>query len=172
MPDIPEEMKSLDEEKLRLLVQPSYNMQLIRHTFWAEVRFAYFNNRAVLIENVFNGIMNRSSFIKNLTLPIAAYILCPTYEHAVKLEQAHELAMQSVVAILATPRSSDPKVDYNYDRLKLEIFKFLDDKRHGAAVQKQLNINHELKANGKDDTATVDEIKKQFESGGIIEVDT
>lgn len=168
---IPDEMKHMNEKELFAIVQPSQNIQMIRHSFWAEVRFADEMDRPINIENCFAGIMTKTSFAKNLTPHVAAFILCQTQEYHVKLEHAHELAMEGIVEILNVPRSGNPAKDYNYDRLKIEIFKFLNDKKHGAAVQKQLTLTHNIAAK-KDDTATVDEIKKQFESGGIIEVDT
>ena len=167
---VPEELRDINEKQLFQLVEPSENVQLLRHAFWAEVRMAHDAKRLIRVENTHAGIMTRTAYAKNLTPANVAYILCPTQEYSIKLEHAHELALKGVVEILARKPTGDKGMDYNYARLQLEIFKFLNDKKYGGTVQKQFNINHNttVKEN-KNVNASVDELKKQLQ-GDIIEI--
>lgn len=166
---VPDDLKNENERRLFEKIQPSENVQLLRHAFWAELRTAYDHERPINIESTHAGIMTKSAYVKNLTPHNVAFILCPTQEYFVKLEHAHDLALKGVVEILSTPRTGEKGYDYNYDRLKLEIFKFLNDKKHGAAVQKQLNINHNFDKKKPSNNKSIEDLERELR-GNVVEV--
>lgn len=179
MKEVPEAWRGVDENEIFEAVKPNETLQILRHSFWTEAHLAFKSNRFLNLENVHKHVCGKNHFKKLLDhIPNVAYILTPIINYETKLEVQHYKAFNEVNKILnQASKTPSGKYDYNIARLKLEIFKYLDERRFGGSVQRTLNINKNIndeeplkKENGKSKAELVKELEAELRGKTVEDI--
>lgn len=137
-------LKELRERK-RL---PSPLVNSLRIRIWAEFDYAVAESRSIDITQICQGLTSDFQFLENiLTDPHqCAWIVSKPMEYHNKLKEAVSFGLDKMRAALdldVTTWDEDgnvSKVDYKLLALQFSILKHLDDRVHGQATQKSIQI--------------------------------
>lgn len=146
---IPDALWRMGEPKLEELIKPSVADDVLKINFWTTIEWATKAGvKAVDLKRVFDGVMIydtfRDRFMKS---PYRMAWLCkPVIRYEAMLRATHARLQKSLMKV-AYMRIEDDKgvVDPKKARLVLEVFKTLDERLHGQAIQRALIEKREVK---------------------------
>jgi hypothetical protein len=138
--------------------------QLLRHSFWEEVKNAESKKRKLKESNVWQGICTTRYWEKVVRHDEwkMAYVLTPVRDRFLVQKAAHSQGLENLLRIVnADPfkrkQGGSKELDPRIAKVVLEAFKILDDRVYGQAVQR---VQTTTENNTKQ--LTPDELKKQI----------
>lgn len=123
---------------------PTATDNRLRLKFWYEYDRAKEAQSKLNVTNVISNVCSRELFYAHyLKRPTkVAWLLCPPTNYSHKISEALEFGLEQMRDILASPHVITDKdgnqigIDHKLASLKLQVFKVLDDRKNGMAVQK------------------------------------
>jgi hypothetical protein len=150
------------ENQIENEAKPTKTDKHLRVSFWEEVRRAEEEGVSLIQTNIFRGICSENYWIKLVKEKPhkLAYIMCPLRSYEVENRLLHNTGQQRMFEILSvSPVKADGKLDKGLADLQLKVYKFLDDKRFGQAVQRVQK--HSTSSTGEPES--VDDLEKKLE---------
>lgn len=137
--------------------------QLLRHSFWEEVKNAENEGRKLKESNVWHGICTTRYWDKVVRTDEwkMAYILTPTRDRFLIQKAAYNQGLENLLRIVnADPfkrkQGGSKELDPRIAKVVLEAYKILDERLHGQAVQRVQTAAVETKK------LTPEELQKQI----------
>lgn len=166
----------MDEHELwrslgKLKSQPGPIDNRLRLAFWNEYNRAQADMDTMRGVNIYSGICTHQHFTERyLKCPEkVAWLMCPPTSYEVALEEALQFGIDQLRDILALPvKDKKGKVNTSLASLKERIIARLDERKHGATVQRSINVS--VQKNASDDkkiqeillTNNMDEIQRRI----------
>ena len=189
--NIPEEMHEYSEDTLRDNIKPTLKLYQIKQNFWVELTAASTDNRKMVMDRVFNGVVSKEYFYRAVLKNPAkmAWIIHPltTYENRIdaalqRATERYEDLVNMDITTVKKRKEGDEWVEYTEVDAKkasvlLSVIKQLEDRKLGVAVQRQVNITKtEDKINESPvESSKIDEKIKEIERklgsmGDVVDV--
>jgi hypothetical protein len=143
--DVPEENFAMSETELIRKGNLSYVESRVRMSFWKEYESSRAQRRVMDIQMIAAGAavhvpMIRAIFARPLA---AAFVLTPPTQYVMFLDEALNRGLMRLREVLDFPLRNPVTgmPDLQAAELLLKVTGFLDLRKHGGIVQKQLNVN-------------------------------
>lgn len=140
---VPHDLLSLDEATLRKRVCPSATLNSLRIKFWHEYHEACALDVKIVNRRLWINICTDFHFYKNVlpSKPSMAWILCPLRSYEDKIQDVLERCLAKMGDILEAPITKINKdgkevLDTAAANVVLKTYKLMDDRVHGAAIQR------------------------------------
>lgn len=141
---LPREFLEMSERRLHEVVDPDPMLNRVRLAFWKEYDIAQGEIRKMGWLGVTKMVQRPSVMLKRMMEdPLKlAWILCPPANYDVFLEEAIQHGMTRIREILdLSLQKEDGSIDTRVGELILKATAFIDLRRHGGFVQKQVNVD-------------------------------
>jgi hypothetical protein len=167
----------MNEQQLEAKFHPGPDLQKIRIAFWKEYEAAQTELRRMSIANI-GRFLGQGSFglAKTLKDPEnLAVCLCPVTSYENFLEEGLMAGSKKLRQIIEMPLfNADGSPDHKTMEIVLKAVAFLDMRKHGGIVQKQLQVNMTKNSqSGLIQNASIEEIDakiKQLEDKQELEI--
>lgn len=168
---VPGEMFGAGEEELRPLVKQT-SWSRMRINFWSEYNRAQMVSGPMKMTNVFGGVCSVGTFDKLVAHEpgFIAWLLCPPTDYMLAVDEGLNHGMDQIREILSMDNYKLDKAGQRIPNvsllsLKVKIVEMLDERKHGAIVQK-LDVNSRtLSVNIQSDSGqeeSLEEIQKRI----------
>ncbi len=167
MEKIPDHYRRLSEREARNKFRPSPVMNQLRASFWVEYNVAQSTHqRKMKMERVAAGICTHQ-YWENVVCynkEMVAYMLIPPQTYQAVLNESWHASMDRMREILDLPLyDKKGKLSVATANLLVRVWTLLDQRKHGAVVQRNVNVNIEGSQN---------DLEKLVESVGTESLDT
>lgn len=120
---------------------PTETDTLLRLNFWDEYDKCFYKMAKMKIDNIIDGVFKQQGFYLHVANHPGslAFIITEPVKIKNRLRYAYHLALQSMVEKLMQKEFINTKTglpDSNLMKIKLDLFKYLDQRLHGSIVQK------------------------------------
>lgn len=191
---VPEHMRLMEERELRKLVRPNSAVSALRNSFWLEYNRQQEHGGHFKISNILAGICTIEYFsgVVCKTPGMVAWITRPPISYSRAMEEILSYGLERLREIMEMPFQKtvvDKKgferitVDTEAAKLVMKAFHLVDQRKHGAYVQKNLHLSGNIGANQVRELAAHDSMEdidrriralkakeKELEQPGVIEV--
>ncbi|WP_417353618.1 hypothetical protein [Flavobacterium alkalisoli] len=133
------QVENMTENEIRNSAKPTKTDEHLRVALWSEIELAEKEKRNVIQTNIFKGICSGEYWLKLVKEKPnkLAYIACPLRSYEVENRLIHNIGQQRMFEILSKSAvSANGKIDKGLADLQLKVYKFIDDKIKGGAVQR------------------------------------
>lgn len=142
---VPHHYRLMDEKTARTKFRPSPAMNQLRAAFWLEYNRAQTLQKEQLDPvNIYAGVMTRDYFfnVAMKSKEMVAWMLLPPRAYHAMLNEAWSASMDRLREILEAPLyDKKGKLSTTTANLFVKIYMLLDQRKHGAVVQKNVNVN-------------------------------
>lgn len=139
--------------------------QLLRVSFWDEVNKAVVEGRTITERNIFNGVCSNKYWmrVRDELDDKMAYILCPLMAYTKANKLGLQLGQRAMLDILnVSPKGENGKFDTKLAQLQFSVFKELQDRSFGKAVQR-------IQSHNTNETVTNDSIEDLHKEIAMLE---
>lgn len=172
---IPNSFFELSENKLIREVYPENSPDetdvLLRMGFWEEYQRCFLGMKKMQVEKICDGVMSAPNLYHYLSpRPGAlAYIITEPQKVQNRLKYAFHLSVQNMIELIKKAEQINVKTglpDAKLMSLKVDLFKYLDQRLHGSIIQKieqkNLNVNVETTPGQLANMAVPDDIDEKL----------
>ena len=146
---VPKEWLLLNEQELQHLVQPEPGLNRLRLAFWAEYEDAQRNVRRMDLHvlSQLTGMPSKYILAQLRSTDRMAWVLCPPASYEMFLDEALSFGMKRLREdILGMDiKYADGSVDPKKADILLKAIAFVDMRKHGGIVQKNLHLHGSTK---------------------------
>lgn len=160
--NVDRELLGMDEFDLRTTVKPTPTCNKLRLAFWFEYDSAVRAGRKIDVKRIHAGICSAEMWNKEYCKPKRlAWILTPVSSYQASMEEALEFSIAQMRKMLEAPLfKEDGRLDTAAANTIIRVFSILDQRVHGAIVQKietkSLVVNKQVKAGPGDQAPAID----------------
>ena len=121
-------------------IQPTATDNRVRLKFWVEYdRVHQHGYKSMVIDQIVSNVCSREYFDKFYLRRAekVAWLLCPPVDYATKATEALAFGLEQMREVLEMNHwMANGKIDYKLLEAKIKVFKMLDDRLQGQAVQR------------------------------------
>lgn len=151
----------MNEEELTQVIHPDASLNRLRLAFWKEYETAQSQVRHMTLSNVAIQLgFTSANVARTLKTPkLLAWVLCPPASYENFLEESLMAGMRKLREIIGLDIIKDGEVDHKTAELILKATAFIDMRKNGGIVQKNLTVNLTKETQRKVmSTATLEEL--------------
>jgi hypothetical protein len=179
--NIPMDYFEMPEEQFKATFKPGYTFEMLRTSFWLEYLYClYAGSKKITLARVYSFVCDERMFMKACRNPITlAWILKPPKHMMTSLRTTLNRTTQRLFEIAEVPLFDERgKPKYTAMKIVMSLHKDLDQRFHGAPVQRQItahvNLNKEedldkVEARMNDQLKAVMEQKRKLLETGVID---
>lgn len=162
-PDLTEQ----SEKDLYRIVQPSFQLDELRLSFWVEFNRAMDTGSTMMMKNAYSCVMTGDLFHKMIRRPeVVAWIITVPRQHKISCEAKLNYLSNEIEEMVKTPwykldKKGNKLIDPKTANVFLKIYQLMENRVHGGAVQRleQKTATISLGSRG----GTDDELRQELE---------
>lgn len=180
---IPDHVLNMDEDKLRVIVDPSIKDYELKRAFWAEVLDKQGKKRKIIVSHIYRNIFTKESFYRIIDdVNRMAWIIHPLTSYENKTQAALDKVTERYDELISMDINTSKKIkdDDGNDKwitetdpkkalVLLQVIKNLEDRIKGTSIQRQVSVHTDRPQNanglgvGSVDMKAVNERLKELE---------